>query len=169
MAGFFAPEGEAFPPQKIQSQCARSAAYTPSAVERAPKSLDDALREAQKHIAHGIGAGETINPQHGVKSFVRAQPLAVRKATGARDHRTQKRHEGMSGRDGIRRRMRKRHGLAELWSETYFVKKLQKAYQATKGRDSSGSTTQKNWLFGQRRVERGAYRSVQRLRLFFVW
>jgi hypothetical protein len=117
--------------------------------ERAPKSLDGALRKAQKQIAHGIGAWKRINPQHGVKSFVRAQPLGVRKTTGVRDHRTQKCHEGVSGRDGIRRRMRKRHGLAELWSETYFVKKLQKDYQATKGRDSSGSTTQKDWLFGQ--------------------
>jgi hypothetical protein len=65
--------------------------------------------------------------------------------------------------------MRKRHGLCELWTKTDFVKKLQKAYQTAKGRDSPGSATQKDWLFGQRRVKKGAHRSVQRLRLFFVW
>jgi len=59
--------------------------------------------------------------------------------------------------------------LFELRPETYFMEKGDKAYQATKRGDSPTGATQKDWLFGQRRVKRGRHRPVRRLRLLFLW
>src|ERR1043165_2579965 len=50
--------------------------------KRTPKGLDVSLGEAEKEIAHRIGAGKTNNAQNGVQGAVRAEPISMGKAAG---------------------------------------------------------------------------------------
>ena len=116
------------------------------APQRSPKRLNSALGKTGKEVANGVGAGEAFDAEHDMERLVRAQPVGVGEALGARDHRAQKGHEGMSRRDGVWRSQREGHGFLKFGSETDFVEKLEEAAEAAKGCDGFGGGTDLDWF-----------------------
>ena len=79
-----------------------------------PELFNVALAKAQEEVAHGVGAGETLDAQQGVEGLVRSEPIGVGEAASPCHHRDHESDEGLGRRDGVGAVVRERHQGADL-------------------------------------------------------
>ena len=103
-----------------------------------PKLLNMALAKAEEEIAHGVGAGKTLDTQQSMESLVRPKPVGVGEAAGSRYHRNHECHKGFGRRDGVGAVVGEGHQAADLPSQTDSLEESDEADKATEGGDRLG-------------------------------
>jgi hypothetical protein len=72
------------------------------------------LAETQEEVAHGVGAGKTIDAKQGVKGFVCPKPVGMSQAAGSGHHRNHKCHKSLGRWDGVAAGVGEWHQPADL-------------------------------------------------------
>ncbi len=103
-----------------------------------PKLLNVALAKAEEEIAHGVGAGKTLDTQQSMESLVRPKPVGVGEAAGSGYHRDHEGHKGFGRRNGVGAVVGEGHQAADLPSQTDLLEESDEADKATEGGDRLG-------------------------------
>ena len=129
--------------------------------KRTPELPDVALAKAEEEIAHGVGAGETLDAQQGVESLVRSKPVGMGKAAGSGHHRDHEGYKGLSRRDGVGAGVGEGHQAADLPGQPDFLKEGDETDKTTEGRDGLGGGGEPDLPSGEDGVTRILHRLVK--------
>ena len=126
-----------------------------------PKLLNVALAKAEEEIAHGVGAGKTLDTQQSMESLVRPKPVGVGEAAGSGYHRNHECHKGFGRRDGVGTVVGEGHQAADLPSQTDSLEESDEADKATEGGDGLGGGSEPDLPSGEEGVTRILHRLVK--------
>lgn len=100
-----------------------------------PELFNVPLAKAKEEVAHGIGAGKSLDTEQSVESLVRPKPVGVGEAAGSYHHRDHERHEGLRRRDSVGAAVGEGHQAADLPSQTDSLEESDEADEAAEGGD----------------------------------